>query len=41
MFRAVLDDLPCASALGGGGDVEDAGLDATRAEAAPVRLGQA
>ena len=30
-----------ASALGGGGDAEDAGLDAARAETAPVRLGKA
>ena len=30
-----------AVALGCGGDVEDAGLDETRAEATPVRLGEA
>ena len=41
MFRAVLDELARERALGGGGDVEDAGLDATGTEAAPVRLGQA
>ena len=41
MFGAVLDELARAIALSGGGDVEDAGLDATRAEAAPVRLSQA
>ncbi len=40
MFRAILDDLPCESALGGSGDVEDAGLDATGTESAPVGLGQ-
>ena len=41
MFGTVLDDFAGASALSGGGDVEDAGLDATRTEAAPVRMGQA
>ncbi|HYI96111.1 MAG TPA: hypothetical protein VEX68_21385 [Bryobacteraceae bacterium] len=41
MFGAFFDDFSGASALGGGGDVEDAGLDATRTEAAPVRVGQA
>jgi hypothetical protein len=38
---AVFDDLLGAGALGGGGDVEDAGFYATGSEAAPVRLGQA
>ena len=38
MFRAVLDDVPGESTFVGGGDVEDAGLDTTRTEAAPVRL---
>jgi hypothetical protein len=41
VFRAVLDDIPRASTLVGGGDVEDAGLDATRPEASPVGLGEA
>jgi hypothetical protein len=41
MFGAVFDDFASAVALGGGGDVEDAGLDATGAEAAPVRMRQA
>ncbi len=37
---AVCDDLLGASALGGGGDGEDAGFNAPRAEASPVRLRQ-
>ena len=41
IFRAVLDHALCAGALAGGGDVEDAGFDATGAEATPVPLGQA
>ncbi|HYI96736.1 MAG TPA: hypothetical protein VEX68_24560 [Bryobacteraceae bacterium] len=40
MFRATLDDLSGVGALGGSGDVEDAGLNATRTETAPVRLGK-
>jgi hypothetical protein len=41
MFWAVFNDFPCTGALGGSGDVEDAGLDATGAEATPVRVCQA
>ena len=41
VFRAVLDDIPRASTLVGGGDVEYASLDTTRPEAAPVGLGEA
>ena len=41
MFRAILDDVPCEGSLSGSGDVEDAGLDATATETAPVGLGQA
>jgi hypothetical protein len=41
MFGAVFNDLPRTIALGRSGDVEDAGLDATGAEAAPVRVRQA
>ena len=41
VFLAVLDDVPGDGTLVGGGDVEDAGLDATRPEATPVGLGQA
>jgi hypothetical protein len=41
MLGAVLDEVARFVALGRGGDAEDAGLDATRAEAAPVRLCQA
>ena len=41
VFRAVLDDVPRTSTLAGSGDVEDAGLDATRPEASPVGLGEA
>ena len=40
MFGAALDDLPRTIALGRSGDVEDASLDATGAEAAPVRVRQ-
>ena len=40
MFRAIFDDFPGESALGGSGDVEYAGLHATRTETAPVGLGQ-
>ncbi len=40
MSGAVLDDLPRTSALSRSGDVQDASLDATGAEAAPVRLRQ-
>ncbi len=41
IFRAVFDVLLRAGSLGGGSDVEHAGFDATRTQAAPVRLGQA
>ncbi len=41
MFRAIFDKLSCESALCGSGDVEYAGLHATRTESAPVGLGQA
>jgi hypothetical protein len=41
MFGAAFDDLARAVALGCSGDVEDAGLDATGAEGAPVRVRQA
>jgi hypothetical protein len=41
VFRTVLDDIPRASTFAGGGDVEDAGLHATRPETAPVGLGEA
>jgi hypothetical protein len=41
MFRTVFDDLPCEIALRGGGDVQHAGFDTARAEASPVRLGEA
>jgi hypothetical protein len=41
VFGAVLDDLLRAFALGRSGDVEDAGLDATGTESAPVRVRQA
>jgi hypothetical protein len=40
VFGAVLHDLLRAVALRRSGDVEDAGFDATGAEAAPVRLRQ-
>jgi hypothetical protein len=36
----VLDDLPCAVALGRSGDVEDASFDATGTEATPVGVRQ-
>jgi hypothetical protein len=41
MFGAVLDDLLRAVAFGRSGDVENASLDPTGAEAAPVRVRQA
>ena len=41
MFRTIFDKLSCESTLCGSGDVEDAGLDATGTETAPVGLGQA
>jgi hypothetical protein len=41
ILGAVFDDLLRFGALRGGADVEDAGFDATRAEAAPMRLGEA
>ncbi len=41
IFRAVFDDFPGESALGAGGDVEYAGLDATGTETSPVGLCQA
>jgi len=41
MFGTVFDELPCQAALRGCGGVEHSGLHAPRAEAAPVRLGQA
>jgi hypothetical protein len=40
VFRTALDDVPGERTFVGGGYVEDAGLDATRPEAAPVGLGQ-
>jgi hypothetical protein len=41
VFGAVLDEVARLDTLGGGTDVEDSGLDATRAEAAPVRVREA
>ncbi len=41
MLGAIFDDLSCAVSLSGRGDVKHAGLDETRAEAAPVRLCEA
>ena len=41
VFRAVLDDVSGESTFVGGGEVEDAGFDATRAEATPEGLGEA
>ena len=41
IFRTVFDDLPCEIALRGGGDVPHADFDAARAEASPVRPGEA